>query len=260
MSGLNIKKFNIIVIGAGGTGGNLLPMLAKLVKGRENITITIVDGDDVEVKNLDRQPFLKSDIGLNKAQVISEKLNMAFDLRTSYVPTFINDIDQLKKIKSTERDTLNIVIGAVDNHNCRIILEKFFNKESNLIYIDSANEDHFGDVIMGIKFNDICHYKSRAMYRPLEIFSGTKRVKNQSCIIKLNENPQYLPANMMAATIVLKMISDVIVESDIRISFVSFDTHEYSMFSGEQGIEQDCAVTYAKYFSGELSIEVHGDV
>lgn len=260
MSKFNVENFNIIVIGAGGTGGNLLPMLAKLIKGREDVSITIVDGDDVELKNLERQPFLSSDIGLNKAQVLSDKLNMAFDLNTSYVPVFINELSQLESIAINKINTLNIIIGAVDNHNCRIVLEKFFNKQRNVVYIDSANEDYFGDVIMGVKFNNTVFHKTRGMYRPMEVFSGTKRVKNTSCLIKVNENPQHLPANMMAATIVLKLLSDVLVENDVRVTFINFDTHEYNMFAGEQGIEKDCFDTYKMYFDGTLTIEVKNDV
>lgn len=59
---------NHYVIGVGGTGSWLVPKLAKLSK-----KITLIDGDTLETKNLDRQLFQTSDIGKNKAVALAAK-------------------------------------------------------------------------------------------------------------------------------------------------------------------------------------------
>ena len=133
-------------------------------------------------------------------------------------------------------------------------MERYFEQSKTLVYIDSANEDYFGDVILAAKCDKEVFLKSRGMYRPLEVFKGTKRIKERSCEIKAADNPQYYPANQFAATIVLKMISDIIIENNIRSHFVSFDTHEYMMFHGVEGAEADCDLNYSLNFSKTIKI------
>ena len=61
----------IVVLGAGGTGGYVIPHLYRLGYASEHPTrILVCDGDVVEQKNLIRQNFVEQDIGRNKAQVL----------------------------------------------------------------------------------------------------------------------------------------------------------------------------------------------
>lgn len=59
----------ILVIGAGGIGSFLIPLLDKV--GLYNITVA--DPDKVETKNLPYQNFTEEDVGQNKAMVMFEK-------------------------------------------------------------------------------------------------------------------------------------------------------------------------------------------
>lgn len=232
---INALNFNIVLIGAGGTGGNLAPMIARLVYNKLGIQLTIVDGDFVEISNLERQPYLESDLATNKAQSLSEKINFAFGINSRYYPHYIESVSQLENLCKTDKfeSSITILIGAVDNHRARVIMEDYFSKTQNLIYIDSANEDYYGDVICALKANGETILKTRGMYRPKEVFSGKGRVKNTSCAVKVIDNPQYYPTNQMAANIVLKMVSDIIVERNLHAHFINFDTHEYVMFEEE---------------------------
>jgi hypothetical protein len=67
---------NIYIIGAGGVGSWLAPAMCKLVDP-ENITI--VDGDKLEEKNLDRQLFDESDIGDFKSEALAGRYGCNFD-------------------------------------------------------------------------------------------------------------------------------------------------------------------------------------
>ena len=64
-----------IIVGAGGIGGNVARDLPKLMTGRSNDKMIIIDGDKVEEKNCVRQPYQKQDIGQNKARVLARKIN-----------------------------------------------------------------------------------------------------------------------------------------------------------------------------------------
>ena len=60
----------IVVIGAGGTGGYVIPHLYRLgYASHRDVRIIVCDGDVVEEKSLIRQNFVEQDIGRNKAQV-----------------------------------------------------------------------------------------------------------------------------------------------------------------------------------------------
>lgn len=61
---------HIYILGAGGVGSFLTPAICMLV-GKENVTI--VDGDLLEPKNLNRQLFSENDVGKSKAEALAEK-------------------------------------------------------------------------------------------------------------------------------------------------------------------------------------------
>ena len=63
-----LKAARVAVIGAGGIGAGLIPALATAGVG----ALTIVDGDRVELSNLQRQPiFTSSQVGMGKARLAS---------------------------------------------------------------------------------------------------------------------------------------------------------------------------------------------
>ena len=86
----------IVMIGAGGTGGYILPHLYRIVyASSRKCRIIIVDGDVVEEKNLIRQNFSAVDIGEKKAAVLAERYSDVFGIETEYIPDFIEDEETL---------------------------------------------------------------------------------------------------------------------------------------------------------------------
>ena len=61
----------IMIIGAGGIGSFLIPLLSKV--GTDRYTITVYDPDIVEEKNLTYQNFRKTEIGNNKALCMQKR-------------------------------------------------------------------------------------------------------------------------------------------------------------------------------------------
>ncbi len=68
-----LKQSSVLIIGAGGLGCPLAQLLAATGIGK----MTIVDGDSVDISNLQRQIlFHDGDIGRKKCEVIAEKLHI----------------------------------------------------------------------------------------------------------------------------------------------------------------------------------------
>ncbi len=68
---LKVSNSSVVVVGAGGLASGALPILASAGFGK----ITIIDGDKIELSNLNRQPIYSDrDIGKPKAKVAAEKI------------------------------------------------------------------------------------------------------------------------------------------------------------------------------------------
>lgn len=94
----------IYIIGAGGVGSWLTPAMCMLVKP-ENITV--VDGDHLEMKNLNRQLFTEDDVGDLKSQALADIYGCQADPRYFMSGNF-----------QTERDDWFMV--CVDNNPARL--------------------------------------------------------------------------------------------------------------------------------------------
>ena len=81
------RPVKIVLLGAGGTGGYIIPHLYRIAfASNRPCRVIIADGDIVERKNLIRQNFAECDIGENKAAVMSERYAEVFGIETEYIP------------------------------------------------------------------------------------------------------------------------------------------------------------------------------
>lgn len=200
-------NFDIIVVGCGGTGSHYIKELGRYLFGKKigpkkQFRIILVDGDIVEEKNLQRQAFLSIDVGCNKAKAMAEILNQAYGLEMEYYDQYIDAPEDLEKL--VRKGAIPVLIGCVDNHQCRQSMHYFYESKSYCIYMDSANEYQCGEVVIGTKIGDVEVYPDRVQYFP-EILTenGVKR-SEESCEVLNNSAPQHLLTNQFAALILLR--------------------------------------------------------
>jgi len=230
------KPVKIIMLGAGGTGGYIAPHLYRLLHTIDRSTSVIVcDGDIVEEKNLVRQNFIAADLGRNKAQVLAERYASAFGLRVSYIPEFIEDKDTLAKLVAPDKfqpgsythrvqEGLSILIGCVDNNRSRQLCHEVFKASSNLIYIDSGNGEHTGQVVCGIRRSGRTYYKPVGIVYP-DVLETTDKFPTQlSCAEAAISVPQSIVANIMAATAVVSYLYNILVLGSIKTRLITFST------------------------------------
>ena len=226
----------VIVIGAGGTGGYVIPHLYRIgyASGRP-MRVIVCDGDVVEEKNLIRQNFVQQDIGRNKAQVLAERYSAAFGIECEYQPTFIETEDELFALttpdhgtKSTEPQRV-ILLGCVDNNKSRQLCHRVFLKKEDLVYIDSGNGEHTGQVVCGVR------QKGRTTYKPLgslylDVLKEEDKFPSElSCAERAVSAPQSVTANLTAATAMVSFLYNLLIVGELNTRSVTFSSRQIHM-------------------------------
>ncbi|GEM55650.1 tRNA threonylcarbamoyladenosine dehydratase [Flavobacterium branchiophilum NBRC 15030 = ATCC 35035] len=116
----NLKKAHVLVVGLGGVGSFAAEFLARAGVGN----MTIVDGDVVDITNINRQlPALHSTVGIPKIEVVGSRLlDINPDLNLIKIQEFLSP-EKAFDIISAEYDyvldcidsitpKLNLIIGA----------------------------------------------------------------------------------------------------------------------------------------------------
>lgn len=226
----------IIVLGAGGTGGYLIPHLYRIAFSDENrdYRIIICDGDIVERKNLIRQNFIEQDIGRSKASVLAERYAGAFGIECEYIPEYIESEQRLKELvrpdftKSPWSNAVEtqrvILIGCVDNNKSRAICHKVFYETKDLVYIDSGNGEHTGQVVCGIRQSGRTTFKPVGTLYPDILKAEDKLPTELSCAERAVSAPQSVTANLTAATAVTSFLYDLLVTGDLTTRYVTFSS------------------------------------
>lgn len=212
------RPVKIVIIGAGGTGGNVIPHLYRIAfSSKRPCKVIICDGDIVERKNLIRQNFAECDIGENKAQVMAERYSEVFGIETEYIPDYIESEEELYELLNVKGSygspkPIGILIGAVDNNRSRIMCNNVFNKLEDIIYIDSGNGEFTGQVVCGVKMGGKVLSKPVAKVYP-DILTDTEKFPSElSCAERSVSAPQTIAANVFASTAVASMLYYLLIE------------------------------------------------
>lgn len=233
------RPVQILIIGAGGTGGYIIPHLYRIAyaSGRP-CRVIIADGDIVERKNLIRQNFAECDIGENKAQVMAERYSEVFGIETEYIPEFIENESELYNLlyihHSSYDDSpkpISILIGAVDNNRSRVMCNNVFKKLDDIIYIDSGNGDFTGQVVCGVKMSGRVISKPIAGVYPDVLTDAEKFPSELSCAERNVSAPQTIAANVFASSAVTSMLYHLLVEGNLRNNRITFSSRKLLMKS-----------------------------
>ena len=214
---------HIVMLGCGGTGGHIAPHLYRLLHALFRPSKVIVC--DGEKKNLVRQNFIASDLGKNKAEVLAMRYSGAFGMETCFSDRFAESEQQLKTLLTpNQRNALVILIGAVDNNRSRQLCNSVFYQSRELIYIDSGNGLSSGQVVCGIRRNNRTVQKPVARFYP-DILEPTDKFPSElSCAEASVSAPQAITANIMAATLVLCMLYNILAAGELVTRMTTFSS------------------------------------
>lgn len=146
------NRVRVMVVGCGGNGSAVaagLPYLhqALLAYGHpEGLHVTLLDPDVISPTNCVRQPFSQSEIGLYKAVVLANRLNLFWGLDWEGIP---ERLDPERKLNGVD-----IVIGCVDTRNARRTIAKCSEDWSDVDYwLDLGNNADSGQFVLGEPLN-----------------------------------------------------------------------------------------------------------
>jgi len=145
----------VALIGAGGTGSQVLTSLGRMnyalrELGHPGLYVKVYDADIVTPANCGRQLFSPVEIGRNKAEVLTTKLNMFFVTSWESIPEMYDE----------KSEHTNIVISCVDTVASRLAIKKNLERPSerglngydmqqNYYWMDFGNTQSTGQVILG---------------------------------------------------------------------------------------------------------------
>lgn len=140
---------NYIMVGAGGTGTQLLAPLITYLRAFHKDgewQLHVVDGDSVEAKNLERQQFLPGHVTMNKAEAAIQTFEDPTHLKA--YPEYVSDENISRFIQNG--DTVFI---CADNFTVRKRIETLGLATDNIVVINGGNETTDGSVQLWVRQN-----------------------------------------------------------------------------------------------------------
>ena len=245
----NPAGFHIMVVGTGGTGGYLVRDLSRFIyalkeKGdSRQFSITLIDGDVVEQKNVLRQNFTPRDVGKHKAEVLARRHANAFGIEINCVNematyALLNGLHDSSY--SSNVPIQNIVIGCVDNHEARRAIFQYSQSKNNVYWLDSGNEKKSGQVVLGYGRTNVNSYNrwytperntTYNMPNVIDLYpeiadpkEDEVPVEKSSCAEAAMVETQTIQVNITAANVVFNFVSQILMEQPITINSVEFNT------------------------------------
>lgn len=145
--GLLDRKVNVAVVGAGGTGSQMVTHLGRLhhtmlaLGHPGGLSVRLYDDDIISHSNFVRQVFLKPEVGNYKAPIVINKVNLGFGL---------NWESKIEKVSAnTNLNDIDIIIGCVDTRKGRLAILEAANNRNQTYWLDCGNMLDAGQVIFG---------------------------------------------------------------------------------------------------------------
>jgi molybdopterin/thiamine biosynthesis adenylyltransferase len=218
-----MNKLSIVVVGLGGVGSILIERLGRFLNyGEYEANMLLVDGDEYEVKNYQRQEF--NQMG-NKSEVKATELQIKFPniILDSY-DAYINETNTVEIIREGD-----IVFLCVDNHKTRNIISNYCMQLKDVTLISGGNELTDGNVQIYIRQGGVDLTPDLCAYHPEIANPEDKLPEELSCEERANAEPQLYFCNLGVATLMCWAFYKSIIKGQIdQQSEVYFDILQMS--------------------------------
>lgn len=202
-------KTTYTLLGAGGTGSilfdSLIRYLATYHRGRkEAFNLQVIDGDEIETKNLDRQLFADPTIGHNKAEaLVATARHVPPNGKLFAIPKFLGKDNVEKLVRDGD-----VVLIAVDNYSVRALVEEHGKTLPSLVVINGGNESTDGSCQLWQRRDGQNITPPLSHMHPEIAYKDKDDRAAMSCEVRASipGGEQTIIANMMSATTMLNML------------------------------------------------------
>jgi PRTRC genetic system ThiF family protein len=169
------RELRVLIIGAGGTGSAIflaLPYLHQAMKawGHPGLDVTIMDADTVSETNCVRQPFALTDVGQNKAIVLTNRVNLFWGTDWSASPARFSAKAMHDDLYGFRGQGFDLVIGCVDSKASRKQIEEYAAKASVSYWLDLGNNASSGQFVLGQPKNAVNAKLKARLFTAAELY------------------------------------------------------------------------------------------
>jgi PRTRC genetic system ThiF family protein len=208
-----IQQLKVLVVGAGGNGSAVflgLPYLHQAMRlwgHLGGLQVTLMDGDTVSETNCVRQPFSSSDIGLNKATVLVNRVNLFWGLNWNSVPRHFGP----SSLEGYDGHA-DLIIGCVDTRAARNKIAKAVTTRGNrtYYYLDLGNDAATGQYILGQPINGANQRSSARLRCVNELYPeiadadlGEEPFPSCSALESIERQEPYLNQNLASSALAM---------------------------------------------------------
>jgi PRTRC genetic system ThiF family protein len=226
----------VLIVGARGNGSAVLlglPYLHQAMKvwgHAGGLHVMLVDGDQVTETNCVRQPFAAADVGLNKAVVLINRVNLFWGLRWQAHPEHFHK-DSLR----TNSASPHLIIGCVDTRAARQAILSAVTRanDSTVYWLDLGNNASSGQYVLGQPLNATNHRSSVRLRTVAELYpeivdaeAGEDPLPSCSAAEALERQEPFI--NQVLATSALAMLA--------RLFRYGKLTHHGGFFNAQSGL------------------------
>lgn len=205
------SRVNVTVAGCGGTGSQVLTLLARLhlallANGHPHgLSVMAFDPDLVTEANIGRQLFYRGDIGKHKAEVLVKRINFAYGLHWGF-----------RNSEFDRKEESDILIGCVDSIRSRRAI--YGESRYRRYAIDCGNGSNFGQVLLQAP-----RHAGFADMAPGLIEGEDSPDSGPSCSLAEALTKQELLVNDFAARIAVQMLWELLRRGGIDYNAVYYN-------------------------------------
>lgn len=140
------SRVKVLVIGAGGNGGDVLDQLGRLNQvllglGHPGLAVSCMDGDTVSPYNIGRQRFSQRDVGANKAVTLINRINLFYGIDWQAWPVAWDAEIGFERAE--------LIVSAVDKASVRHEIAATGAAHLCRLWLDFGNSEYEGQAILG---------------------------------------------------------------------------------------------------------------
>ncbi len=163
------RTVNVVVVGCGGTGSTMAIGLVHLHQALlafghpHGLHVTVIDGDRISLANCVRQPYSENEIGLYKADVLVNRINLFWGLNWKAETRYVGS-------GSSFRQEPQLLISCVDTRAARREITKSIAYRDCTYWLDLGNDADSGQFVLGQPNNGACGKETLRIPTVAELF------------------------------------------------------------------------------------------